>query len=121
MSVAGASCPRCFVELTAIAGIARRLALRTIRRVGLGIGPGFWHPRCSARSLAMLEPPGRPRLPFRNAVDTFIQVSPGESRIAPELGLGHLPVREWWASAQARMPASVKGTDFLIRGELRSM
>jgi hypothetical protein len=64
----------------------------------------------SPRNLAKDEPPGRLRVPCRKANSTNFQARPGASGIGPERMPGQLPVRAWWASAQARMPRAVKGS-----------
>jgi hypothetical protein len=49
--------------------------------------------RYSASRRAKDESPRKPRLPFRSALSTACQVSPGASMIGPESWLGQFPVR----------------------------
>jgi hypothetical protein len=71
--------------------------------------PGLGTPRCCASSWARVWPPGNPRRPLSRACRMLAQSSPGAPATGPESRRGHRPVRARWASAQARIWATVSG------------
>ena len=65
-------------------------------------------PRCSAKSFASEEPPGKPRRPLSRAFSTERQSKICPST-RPDCLPGHLPVRPWCSSAHARIACTVRG------------
>src|SRR5262249_51811933 len=64
--------------------------------------------------LASLLPAGRPRVPWRSAWSMLCHTSLGAPLPRPDFSFDQRPVREWWASAHARICPSVSGGERLL-------